>query len=156
MSLDHIYTPEEENLIFGRDMMVSYLSVDGFDTGSIDIQVDGTGDLKLSNGLTELVLSHITMLLSTVYDYVSALGELPYHPNFGSALPNLLLSAAPTDEQIEVMQNEIILSVFTHFSDLVTGLEFAYIQFNEVERQLQIHMTIYTVTSAVGSLTVVV
>jgi len=151
MSLDHIYTPEEENQVFGRDATITYLS-----GGGLDLQIDDTGDIQLSNGLTELVLSHITMLLSTNHDYISRLGELPFHPTFGSALPTLLLASTSTEEQLEVIQNEIYLSIFSHFPDLISGVEFGYVKFDKINRRMEMHMTVYTVTSSVGSLVMVI
>ena len=150
MSLDYTYTPEEENEVFGQDMTITYLS-----GGGLDLEVDDTGDLNLSYGLTEMILSYITMLLSTNYDYFSGMGELPFHPSFGSALPTILLAGVPTEEQIEMIQNEIYLSIFTHFPDLVAGVEFGYVKFNEVDRLLEMSLTIYTITSSVGSLVLV-
>jgi len=151
MSLNHIYTPEEENQLFGRDMMVEYLS-----TGGLDLKVDGTGDIQLSNGLAELTISAITMLLSTVYDYLSGNGELPFHPTFGSSLPRLLLSADATEEQIDLIQNEIYLSVFSNFSDIVAGVEFPYVGYDSVNRTLELHINVYTVTGSLGSVVMVV
>ena len=148
MSLDHIYTPEEENTIFGQDATLTYTE------GGLDIQVDDSGDINLSDGLSELVVSYLTMVLTTTRDYISGEGELPFHPTFGSALPSLLLSVAPTEEQIEVILAEIYHAVFTQLPDLVTLIEFPLVEMDQ--RRLTIHINVHTVTSSVGNLVLVI
>jgi len=143
MSLENIFTLSDENEIFGRDISLTYTA-----NNLPDIEIDESGDLKLTNGLAELVASQVTMMLITIYDYMSGQGELPYHPEFGSALLTLLMTIEPSEEQIEMLKNEIFLSIFTHFPDLVEAVEFPYIEFDNVNRTLKIYITIYTVTGS--------
>jgi len=112
-------TTAQENIIFGRDMKL------GCSDGYLDFVVSDGGDFKLTNGLTELVSNGSLFLLLTVYDYNKGRGELPFHPEFGSAFKFLIMNPVPDDDFIEIIKSEVITSIYKFFGDLIVGIDFS-------------------------------
>ena len=113
----------QENQIFGRDIEVS--SSDGY----LDIEADSNGDIKLTDGLTELVANGAIFLLLTVYNYEEGKGELPFHPEFGSSFKYLIMNPIPDKDFVDIIQAETVTSLYKFFGDLITGIEFSESQF---------------------------
>jgi len=114
-----LMTNAEENEIYGRDLKLRAID------GSLDLDVKGDGDLKLTDGLAELTLNVVTLLLNTVYNPVTGEGELPFHPDFGSTFKYLTLNPIPDEEFIEIMQVEVINSIMKYYSNIITSIEFS-------------------------------
>lgn len=112
-------TKEEENDRYGRDVK---LSISGT---VIDIDVSGSGDISLTDGLAQLVLNVVTLLLNTTTNLVTGEGEISWLPDFGSAFRFLILNPIPEEEYLEILQLETINAITTFYGDIVTSAEFS-------------------------------
>lgn len=121
-SIDSL-TITQENELFGRD-----IQLDSSD-GNIDLVVADNGDIKITNGLTDLVSNSIIFLLLTVYNHEDGGGELPFHPNFGSSFKFLIKNPIPDSDYVEVIKAEIITSIYKFYGDLVVGINFSEVEY---------------------------
>ena len=120
-SIDSL-TTAQENELFGRDIQVE--SSDGY----IDLVVSDSGDIKITDGLTNLVANAIIHMLLTVYNHEEGRGELPFHPSFGSSFKFLIKNPIPDNDYIEIIKAEVISSIYKFYGDMVIGINFSEVE----------------------------
>ena len=116
-------TITQENELFGRDMQLD--SSDSY----LDLVADSNGDIKITNGLTNLVSNSAIFLLLTAFNHEEGRGELPFHPEFGSSFKFLIKNPLPDNDYIDIIKSEIITSLYKFYGDLIAGISFSEVEF---------------------------
>lgn len=149
MSLNSVsvLTAEDEDYVFGNDIQLKIID------GKIDLDVDDRGDLKVTEGLSELVVNLVSFILNIDYDVFTGQGELPFHPTFGSSFRKLIFNPLPSDEYLRILQSEIIMVIVTNFEDLIKSVQFTNSYKDVTDNSLHFDILITTVTGGTVTLT---